>query len=134
MLHQFRCLIGYQGLNGFIESNNQLFALILPDVIDNKIINNLINRKIIQINPFTKYFISFLLGLMPKHNDGLCKIYYLLYLLSFLVNDYIAKKFSMLFYSSLQSFFAIIINAEKLTVLIKQDIKNVFNILVILYI
>lgn len=45
----------------------------------------------------TKYFISFLLGLIPKNNKKFGKIYHLSFFVKTLVNNYIVAKFITLF-------------------------------------
>lgn len=131
----FRYLIGYQGLDVFIDSINLLFILIQSNIIDVKIISNLASRKTIQIDSPTKYFISSPLGLVPKYNSSLYKIHHLLYPFNSLINNYIIQKSLILFYLSLYNVFIKIIKAKRHLVLIKQDIKDAFwNIFIAPYI
>lgn len=111
MLFYFGYLIGYQDPDAFIESKNMFFTLIKPNVIEKNIGKNFILGKIIQIYlPPNTHSISSLLGLILKHNGGFRKIYYLTYSNCSSVNDYIASKFRMLFYSSLKNVFSKIIS------------------------
>lgn len=125
LLH-FRCLIGYQELDLFINSKNLLSNLIQLDVIDANIVNNLILGKMVKIDKPTEHLISSFLSLLFKRDGRYKKIHHLSYPHGSLLNDFIASKFSNLSHSLLQNVFAKIIKVEKHVVLIKWDIKDIF--------
>lgn len=91
--------------------------------------------RIIIIDPPINNSISFYLGLVLKYDGRFKKIYHLLYLYHFLVNDYIVTEYLTILYSSLKNILTKIITAEKHFILVKWDIKDVFcNILIALHI
>lgn len=127
MFLYFGSLISYQGLDSFISYKNISFVLIQPNVIGKNITLDLFLGRIIEIDLLISYSSSYLLGLVLKYDRGFWKIHHLFYLPNSSVNNFIASKVSTLSYSLLQNVFTQIVIAERYTVLIKQNIKDMFQ-------
>lgn len=76
MLLYFDCLLGYTGPETMILSSNLPSALIEPSVIDHKLAQDLSMGRVIEITDPISPFISSPLGLVPKHDGSLRRIYY----------------------------------------------------------
>lgn len=131
MLLYFSCLLGYKGPKMLILSFKLLIALINLFVIDKKLVEKLNIRRIVKITNFIFSFIFSRLGLIPKHDRSLQRIYYLSYLSEKFIIDSIINNAFALSYTSIQKIFTKILAVEKHAILIKWDVKDVFyNILI----
>ena len=92
---QFGCLLGYTGPPTQILSNNLASALLDPQIITEKLRDDLSSGRVI---PATQSypFISSPLGLVPKPNGGLRRIHHLSHPQGSSVNDFILKEASNL--------------------------------------
>lgn len=115
----FGSLICYQESDFFISCKNLLFIWIQPDIIKQNIALDLFLGRIIEIDPPTSHSISYLLGLVVKHDRGFQKIHHLFYLLNSSINNFITSKVLTLSYFLLQNIFTQIVIAKRYTVLIK---------------
>lgn len=103
-------------------------ALLNTNIIQQKLHDKLLAG---HVNPMTLIipFISSLLGLVPKSNREISRIYHLLFLYGSLVNDYILKKAANLKYTILENILKWICQAGQSVTIIKIDIKDVFRII-----
>ena len=98
---QFGCLLGYTGPSTWIMSKNLASALLDPQIIIEKLKDDLLSGRVIpaiQSYPF----ISSLLSFVPKFIGGLCRIHHLSHPRGSLVNDFILQEASNLRYTSLR--------------------------------
>ena len=79
-------------------------------------------------------FISFLLGLVLKYNEGFRRIHYFSHPIKHSVNNYIKKEYEILIYITLVDIIEIIVRAGREFLIIKKDVKKTFRIvLIVLY-
>ena len=78
LILRFGALLGYQGPDAYIISNNLSFALFDLDIIKQKFNKDLLLGCVIYVTK-KKPFISSLLGLVPKRYRGLWCIHHLLF-------------------------------------------------------
>ena len=82
---------------------------------------------------FIYLFISFLLGLVSKHNGGFRRIYYFSYSVKYSVNDYIKKEYGILIYITFVDIIEMIVRVGRGFLIIKKDVKKVFRIVLIVF-
>lgn len=126
IIFYFGFLIDYKKPDTFISSGNLPSILIQLKVINQIIASDLVLSRIMIRDSPINHFISSPLSFVLKYNGHFKKIYHLSYSHGSLVNNFIASKAFTLSYSLLQNVFDHILVIRKHTVLIKQDIKNVF--------
>lgn len=79
MILSFGVELGYQSpQDAFILSKNLASALKDPNIIVNKLVKDLALRRVIKVTSVPPFIFS-LLRLIPKHDDGFCRIYHLSY-------------------------------------------------------
>ena len=107
-------------------SNSLAFALFDPQIITEKLKDDLLLRCVI---PATQSypFISSPLGLVPKPNGGLCRIYHFSHPRGSSVNNFKKKEASNLQYTSLRKVTDMVLQVGRHCVIIKKDIKDVFR-------
>ena len=88
MILCFRAQLGYESSDTFILSKNLVSVLVDIDIIDKKLVEDLENGRVIEVNP-TLPFIFSPLGLIPKHDGGWRKIYHLFHPMGQSINNYI---------------------------------------------
>ena len=82
---------------------------------------------------FIYLFISFLLGLVLKHNEGFRRIHYLSHPIKYSINDYIKEKYEILIYTTLADIIEIIVRAGRGFLIIKKDVKKTFRIILVVF-
>lgn len=126
LILQFGCLFGYEGPPASIHSKNLTSALLDPQIIAQKLQDDLGSGRVIPATQ--KYpFISSPLGLVPKPTGGLRRIHHLSHPRGTSVNDFISKEASHLRYTSLTKIIDLILQAGRHCVIIKKDIKDAFR-------
>ena len=82
---------------------------------------------------FIYLFISFLLGLVLKHNGGFRRIHYLSYSVKYSVNNYIKKEYEILIYITLADIIKMIVWTGRGFLIIKKNVKKAFRIVLIIF-
>lgn len=133
LILQFVCLLRYTDQPSRKRSNNLVFTWLDPSIITEKIKDDLLPERVI-LATYSYPFISLLLGLVPKPSDSFYYIHYLFHPWGFSINDFILKKTSNLWYTSLKKKTDMVLEAGCHYVIIKKDINDAFhNIMVTLY-
>lgn len=126
LILRFGAFIGYQGPGAYIVSCNLFSALLNPDVIQQKLKDNLLAGCVIPATQITS-FISSPLGLVPKPNEDLRRIYHLSFPHGSSVNNFIPKEAANLKYATLENILARIRRAGRGATIMKKDIKDAFR-------
>ena len=82
---------------------------------------------------FIFLFISSLLGLVLKHNEGFRRIHYLSHPTKHSMNNYIKKEYGTLTYITLADITEMIVRAGRGFLIIKKDVKKAFRIVLIAF-
>lgn len=128
MILRFGAEIGYQGpFDIFLISKNLTSSMEAPDIIDQKLKNDLVLRRVVQVvNPQPPYIAS-PLGLVRKHDGGWRRIHHLSHPHIHSVNDNIPKESSQLQYIKFQEILDLILSVGQGCIIIKGDIKDAFR-------
>jgi Reverse transcriptase (RNA-dependent DNA polymerase)/RNase H-like domain found in reverse transcriptase len=123
---RFGALIGYEGPDRYILSKNLLSANDAPDVMHDKLLEDLRLRRVLPTIP-QQPFISSPLGFAPKHDGGLRRIHHLSHPPGRSVNDGIPEVFASLDYVTFHAVLDIVVRAGRNCVIMKRDIKDAFR-------
>lgn len=128
MIFRFGAELWYEGpLDAFIISDNLASALEEPAIIDKKLIKDLATSRVVEVTKPTSPFISSLLGLVSKHNEGWQKIHHLSHLQGNLVNNHIPDRARKLRYTRFQEIFKLVIQASRHCIILKRNVKDAFQ-------
>ena len=126
LILRFGARLSYQGSDIYIILYNLSSTLFDSDVIKQKLDKSLLLDCIIhatQIRPF----ISLPLGLIPKPNKGLWRIYHLLFPQKLSLNSYIPMEATNFKYTILKNILTCIRRAGQRAIITKKDINDVFQ-------
>lgn len=127
MILCFGAQLGYEGPDVFILSQNLALALVDTGIIDKKLVENLKNSPAEEVaNPIPP-FISFPLGLVPKHDGGWRKIHHLSHPVGCSVNDHIPDGVREMRYTRFQDVLQMVIRAGNNCIILKRDVKDAFR-------
>ena len=118
--------IGYEGQPQLRLSKNLSSAFEDPEIITNKLQDDLHLHRVVQTTP-TFPFISSPLGLVPKHDNSWRRIHHLSFPDHISVNDGIPKSYSTIEYITVDMIFKSVVEAGKNCFIIKRDIKDTFR-------
>ncbi len=128
MILSFSAELGYKGpIDAFILLDNLTSSLRDPPIIDKKLTEDLALGRVVEVGKPTPPFIYLPLGLEPKHNRGWRKIHHFLHPRGESVNDHIPGGAEKLRYTRFQEVLKLIIQAERDSIILKQDVKDVFR-------
>jgi len=98
------------------------------DLISKKIVTNLALGRIQATNSI----VTLPLGLVPKADSGFRRIYNLSLPEGFSVNNFIDPAWAALYYTQIETILAHVITASRGCYLVKQDIKDAFQMVPVL--
>ena len=117
---------GYQGPPSTIISLNFSSARLIPEIIQQKLEQDLASGRVVHTTQISSYICSSL-GLVPKANEGLRCIHHLSDPRGLLVNRFISKEAANLRYATLANVFICICCAGQEAIIIKNDIQDAFR-------
>jgi len=123
---RFGSLVGYTGPDRYILSKNLLSANDAPEVMHDKLLDDLRLRRVVSTIPQPP-FISSPLGFAPKHDGGLRRIHHLSHPPGRSVNEGIPEIFASLDYVTFHAVLDMIVQAGRSCVIMKRDIKDAFR-------
>lgn len=104
-----------------------------PYIIDNKHKKDICLYQVVFLSKLKPFFIFLTLGLVPKHDGGFYQIHYLSKQKKRLVNNHIQDNISKLKYKRLQKVLDLIFQKVYHSIVIKRDIKDAFQNILILF-
>jgi Reverse transcriptase (RNA-dependent DNA polymerase) len=123
---QFGALVGYTGPDRYILSENLISANDAPEVMHDKLMEDLRFRRVVPTLP--QYpFISSPLGFAPKHDGSLRRIHHLSHPPGRSVNDGIPEAFASLEYTTFHAVLDMVLRAGRKCFIMKRDIKDAFR-------
>lgn len=126
---QFGALVGYSGPDRYIVSKNLKSAQDAPDIITQKIEDDLALGRIMETTSRGVRFISSPLGLVPKHNGKWRVIHHLSFPPKTSVNDAINEDSAYLAYVKFEAILQMVLNAGKDCIIIKRDMRDAFRMI-----
>ena len=123
---QYGTLLGYDGPETLILSDNQESVHLSPGVINSKLQSDLADGRIVCTTASPPYICS-PLGLVPKHDGGFRRIHNLSHPLKESVNAYISPEFSTLKYTIIEDVLSMVKTAGRHSLILKRDIKDAFR-------
>jgi hypothetical protein len=123
---RFGTQLGYIGPPLQHLSKNLSSAMMHPEIINSKLTEDLIQRRIVPCSPGA-LFTSSPLGLVPKSNGDFRRIHHLSHPLGSSVNDGIPENYGYLKYDTFQDVLNLVVKAGRHCVITKRDIKNAFR-------
>ena len=82
---------------------------------------------------FIYLFISSLLGLVLKYNEGFYRIHHLSHPIKYSINNYIKKEYGILTYTTLADIIEIIVRIGRESLIMKKDVKKAFYIVLVIF-
>jgi hypothetical protein len=122
----FGTLIGYEGPEVLILSENLESAQINVDIITDILENDLILHRVLLLNHPSKPFICSSLGLTPKPDGGWRRIHHLSHPPGRSVNDFIPES-GELKYTTFQEILDMVIEQGRHCIIVKRDIRDAFR-------
>ena len=127
----YGALVGYDGPNSHILSNNLTSAADAPHIIDKQLTEDLRLGRVTVANDIahdtTLPFISSPLGLVPKSDGGHRRIHHLSFPNNDSVNDNIPKLSATLKYTAITDVLDAVKRAGREAVIVKRDFKDAFR-------
>jgi len=126
---QFGALVGHAGPDRYIVSKNLKSARDAPDIITQKIRDDLALGRMMETTSRGERFISSPLGLVPKHNGKWRVIHHLSFPPRTSVNDAIDEDSAYLAYVKFEAILQMVLDAGKDCIMIKRDMRDAFRMI-----
>ena len=123
---EFGTLVGYNGPQSLIISDNQDSVYLSPRIIDSKLQDDLSRGRIVATTTQPP-FISSPLGLVPKSDGGFRRIHNLSHPSINSVNANISTEYSTLKYTIIEDILQMVRSASRYCIILKRDIKDAFR-------
>ena len=123
---QFGTLVGYEGPEKLITSENQQSVNLAPEIFDAQVQEDLARGRIVLASPTLPWVCS-PLCLVPKHDGGFRRTHNLSHPPGISVNAHIDDDYSSLKYTVVEDVLKMVTEAGQHSIILKRDIKEAFH-------